>query len=613
MKQQYIHYPTFSAGEVLTKSLLEELANYSDEQACITRSQLIGFGIVNGLEYSYSNGMITIKPGVAVTAAGHAICIDEEVKYNFMEDLNDGSFKLVPSKTDKAVRLSKKPNQVLALKYERVEENAYTCSQDSCDMTHMRTHIMFTPMLLPVAEVEKTCVQYYAPSSPVALHRFNDVAGSLVTNYLHDNVRECFNKNCGIIIEKFKVIEAQLGDKLSSLGFLFSDMSPYSLRTEFVNALARLVKLHKMSLTLSTGSAKEKKDSASPEIPVYFLHFLEDVEEAYNEYIQIINNFLAKYNNRLYHTDAMIDTDSIMLGKLTDANSDNYRNHFMPAQVFSSYEDEKALVRSALYRLAYLVNMFIGTSLKWYKLAPTIVSVNPHAPLAQKPIPFYYKNDSRLNSVWTLSPIAPSIVSTITLCSDANNLKTCAFHSPSDCYEVGGYYNQKLEKVMKAFRDTIKEHDLQLEVKDVAMIEIYSTMLKRLKTECFKFMDIDNLKEEAPDLARLIRFKERMETIASRRQDVKAKVTKKDKLSTFRSMRRLDPKAVAAQLVKLGRFKTVDEALTSADLDVLKKLQEIANLCLAPEYQNADHRYLPRKTVLYVAHYRNRVIFCFSA
>ena len=113
MKQQYIHYPTFSAGEVLTKSLLEELANYSDEQACITRSQLIGFGIVNGLEYSYSNGMITIKPGVAVTAAGHAICIDEEVKYNFMEDLNDGSFKLVPSKTDKAVRLSKNQTKCL--------------------------------------------------------------------------------------------------------------------------------------------------------------------------------------------------------------------------------------------------------------------------------------------------------------------------------------------------------------------------------------------------------------------------------------------------------------------------------------------------------------------
>ena len=166
---------------------------------------------------------------------------------------------------------------------------------------------------------------------------------------------------------------------------------------------------------------------------------------------------------------------------------------------------------------------------------------------------------------------------------------------------------------MKAFRDTIKENDLQLEVKDVAMIEIYSTMLKRLKTECFKFMDIDNLKEEAPDLARLIRFKERMENLASRRQDVKAKVTKNDRRKSYKEIKKLNAKAMAEQMVKLGRFKTVDEALTSADLDVLKKLQEIANLCLAPEYQNADHRYLPRKTVLYVAHYRNRVIFCFSA
>ena len=71
MKQQYVHYPIFSSGEVLTKDLLENIANYSDEQGRITRSQFLGYGIISGLNYKFENNFLTISPGVALTASGN--------------------------------------------------------------------------------------------------------------------------------------------------------------------------------------------------------------------------------------------------------------------------------------------------------------------------------------------------------------------------------------------------------------------------------------------------------------------------------------------------------------------------------------------------------------
>ena len=222
MKQQYVHYPIFSSGEVLTKDLLENIANYSDEQGRITRSQFLGYGIISGLNYKFENNFLTISPGVALTASGNIICIGSETVYKYMEKMDDGLFKLTETNTAKSVKLRYSSSCVLAIRYEREDEKAYKCSEDSCDLNNIRKHIRFTPYLVPIDLVEKPSAFDEGLKEYMHLYRFNDVAFSLVTNFLHDNVRECFYKNSVKVISKLKDLDNRLANKKSSLGFLFS-------------------------------------------------------------------------------------------------------------------------------------------------------------------------------------------------------------------------------------------------------------------------------------------------------------------------------------------------------------------------------------------------------
>ena len=176
-----------------------------------------------------------------------------------MEKMDDGLFKLTETNTAKSVKLRYSSSCVLAIRYEREDEKAYKCSEDSCDLNNIRKHIRFTPYLVPIGLVEKPSAFDEGLKEYMHLYRFNDVAFSLVTNFLHDNVRECFYKNSVKVISKLKDLDNRLANKKSSLGFLFSMQKPYSIRTPFVNALSILKKLQAMSDNgPDTLSAREK-------------------------------------------------------------------------------------------------------------------------------------------------------------------------------------------------------------------------------------------------------------------------------------------------------------------------------------------------------------------
>lgn len=617
MKQQYVHYPIFSSGEVLTKDLLENIANYSDEQGRITRSQFLGYGIISGLNYKFENNFLTISPGVALTASGNIICIGSETVYKYMEKMDDGLFKLTETNTAKSVKLRYSSSCVLAIRYEREDEKAYKCSEVSCDLNNIRKHIRFTPYLVPIDLVEKPSAFDEGLKEYMHLYRFNDVAFSLVTNFLHDNVRECFYKNSVKVISKLKDLDNRLANKKSSLGFLFSMQKPYSIRTPFVNALSILKKLQAMSdngpVTLS---AREKMENASPEIPVYFLHFLEDVEEAYNEFVDCYNTFLKKNGNFITRQGSMIDKDTIMLGNgpRMYANCE-LRNYFIPANN-RSFEHEKCVVEAYLKRVAKLVENFVQTSNYWYSKSASIVSVNPHAPLAKKPIPFYYKTSGTdLEAAWTLRDIVNHEMKGIVV----NNLDTSlesvaevnAFNSPADYYEVGGYYNQKVEKVEQRLKDTINAHDLQLKIEKVNMLEIDSRMFARIKSG-FQYQGYADLKIKAPTLHKIFAHKDENADLC-RRRFAKQRMTRHEQRVQTKYFQEYDIDAICEELVTIGKFKTVEEANNSTDVKVLKRLRDISLLCTDEKFRFADHRYIPRKGILYLACYRNRVIFCFSS
>ena len=69
------NYPVFEANQVLTETHLNKAINYLDEQDRLTRANLIGIGIVCGLEITFdaSNASIHISEGCGITSEGYQI------------------------------------------------------------------------------------------------------------------------------------------------------------------------------------------------------------------------------------------------------------------------------------------------------------------------------------------------------------------------------------------------------------------------------------------------------------------------------------------------------------------------------------------------------------
>ena len=152
MNKLFDHYPTFYSGEILTPQKLNDIAAYSDNQMQITRTELLGYGIVSGLTYNYSSTTheLTIEPGVAITPDGKAIVFEKSVSYKYMEKLRDGNFQLVEKETGISSLLQKSSAQVLVIKYVLENERMFQCLQESCDIVNERTRVKFLPMLVPV-------------------------------------------------------------------------------------------------------------------------------------------------------------------------------------------------------------------------------------------------------------------------------------------------------------------------------------------------------------------------------------------------------------------------------------------------------------------------------
>ena len=74
-------YPVFENGQVLTSEHLNDIVDYLEPQDRLTRSRLIGIGVVCGFRPAWraSAQTLTLSHGAAVTSEGYLIAEDEVV------------------------------------------------------------------------------------------------------------------------------------------------------------------------------------------------------------------------------------------------------------------------------------------------------------------------------------------------------------------------------------------------------------------------------------------------------------------------------------------------------------------------------------------------------
>lgn len=83
MKAEREHYPIFEANQVLSNRHLNDVFNYLDEQDRLTRANLIGIGIVCGLEIELKASpqpAIALSKGCGITSEGYLIVEPDDVE-----------------------------------------------------------------------------------------------------------------------------------------------------------------------------------------------------------------------------------------------------------------------------------------------------------------------------------------------------------------------------------------------------------------------------------------------------------------------------------------------------------------------------------------------------
>lgn len=413
--EHFKSYPHFVANQVLKCSDLNNSFGFLDEQARLSRVHLVGQGILNGLEVSLANGVLTIGKGVALDNGGWVVQLTEDSPYSYaaavpfsnapfdsdnLENLvinGGGSVKYICFKTeDDALELGLKPiplaevptkDLVIALVYGTRRELSNRCSHDSCDINVTSLLVEAWPVLVktpprPLYAYPKAYDVAFFPFAPFGLHNYTDI------KKVNETIMDVFRQRRDLVVQQLKDILQNLfgqtyvpnkvqGTAFVSKASVWDHVFPDSRRL-FARLRGSIVKLSQYCLS-------QKADF----VPDYYLSFLNDLWQATSEFVEDYNEFVAE---TVRIPDWTPEDRFTFLGRLSVANDNQYRSFFQKADAFDSDAGARRLGRM-LRRIVILSEHFFGTPshINLAKKQLNLVSVRPGSRLSEKPIPFYYR------------------------------------------------------------------------------------------------------------------------------------------------------------------------------------------------------------------------------
>lgn len=421
-------YPVFEPDQVLTNNHLNSVLDYLDQQNRLTRTKLIGSGIVCGLDLKPSSSSIKISKGCALTTQGFLItlCSSEYTHYisytppPLPDDLDfisqcEGKeediaayYKLLFSQ--QVFQLIKKEeagdftgdNQPIALeqsqgfteKYavvlflEAEELNLKNCDTNDCNDKGSQMNFEVKPLLIAKEVLDKirkrtgnTNLPQQANLIPF-LRRYNVPVQRLTS------ASEVLNAFLSIIdASTLKSVSEALKQSAVQYQFLLENESP----AVFDGVLDSLTDI------------KELIVKTNPVLIQYFYDLLDDIIKAYNEFIN-----KAQFVNSACCLDEMLFPLHIMLGeadKDTSTTRSVYRQYFIYSPLFDAQHDGLAEARSLFTRLRLLIAEFtienmLGFEKKDIRFTPSLTG---NAWLSDRCIPYYYdvSDKSELLRYWS--------------------------------------------------------------------------------------------------------------------------------------------------------------------------------------------------------------------
>ena len=422
-------YPDFQPDQLLTADDLNRSFNFLDMEGRLTRTNLIGIGILCGLEVSKSSDgkTVYITKGTGVTSHGyimsHGVENSNEAisykKYRNFDALKDKRYSVFATDTapkyalwelidqtheqtsDYDLSTSFLSNKVCLLFYEIINEKAKNCDPTSCADKGVKVFVNIRRLLISSTDADSIISELNTKAkesgsgeffpgihnlADIRMPRFDVLATDLeTTGDIYDAYQKVFTKN---------FVEG-VGNALKQAFELFK--KPLDIHTNpFLNFNSRFAFLHN-----GTISVKHLLHFQ------YFYDFFSDLLLAYNEWRETA----LKLDGLCTPPEALFPRHLFLGGFSSNSSIEKskYRNYFIPSPIHTRCKDLYKKFETLFQRIDYMVTNLqipvptVGGKLPIdtnIRITPTVTGRNL---LGDRSIPYYYDpNDSprKLIEVW---------------------------------------------------------------------------------------------------------------------------------------------------------------------------------------------------------------------
>ncbi len=484
MIQKNFNYPNFKNGQLMTSDLLNGSIGYVEEQERLTRVNLIGVGILDGLTYEYAKGCLTINPGTAVTSDGFIIHFSEKRTYSFattekgahissvypLSGDSSNSFNFILGEIEYVwykdqseaesfgVGVStKKPNESsldsynVALMVYFPEKTSVNCNQYTCDRNYIQTNVAVRPILVkkkneggfPVLYKRLSEIKATAPT----LKRLSDFESALNINVLHKRTVDLLLENSSVVANYLKEIILPFASDFSSPGKVVYNDGWKTVWPDYKDKIKSLVEcLRKLQKIHAGGDGGTMMEG---ELPQYFLLFLEDMRNAIAEFVAFYNTVFVRKYPFLRTTQTMIDRVVVISPANSVDSDDVYQYRFSPVGRDSFYENICKVLGLLLSRIYMLSDSFVY----YGRIAGDIhfSLKDSSSTMGENEIPYYY-DETKIQPYWNPFSI---------YMDDWFFQKICDSQKNSDFFMFQNCYGKNVDEVRRKLVSFLAENGMK--------------------------------------------------------------------------------------------------------------------------------------------------------
>lgn len=452
-----LHY--FEDNQVLTASQLNNLVRYFDYQDRLTRTRLLGAGIVCGLKVVNATGMLTVTKGCGITSDGDLISLEQDMQYTQALPFDDKKaqyslfkraentqvelFELLPARGDtggsnEVTQLrdffaNRQPADYVVLFYlSQYIEDADICSSNDCDNKGILMQSVLKTLLISKADYERMhreddcCGESFfsLPDAYVSRPVWNPVNNGIYTysemwnrynlaiqstskvldvalsqaDAVAASLERCFAQN-GELPQATTVITRPAGTaptRITETAAVSASIAGLALRLP-ASLLNRFRALSGSAAPSFSAALQREAPKAQNDFSIqYFYDFVKDVTDAYNEFRLSTLDLCQGCC-----IDAALFPKHLALGLVADSSpipSCHYRQCFIESPILNHKD---AQMRRSLFLYNRLVQMI--QNYQYEEKNVTVLRVTPSVsykgPVGERSIPAYYAAGT-LNEEW---------------------------------------------------------------------------------------------------------------------------------------------------------------------------------------------------------------------